>query len=180
MTQEGPLDVVVAQWERIGSRLFIFRQTGMPQFHLGERKAGNESASVLQLLSATTIKPKVFISNKIRLLLLCCLMYSILFLPLHFLYTLLRMLTERKPPQRAGYVFLSNTAHNANCAWLSKLLSGTSPPVTLWASCWYRWFLWWWFFTEMGLGLPVWVKALDLTLASSQPVCHECIQPCWV
>ena len=51
MTQEGPLDGGVEWVSEDGSRLFMFRQTGTPQFHLGERKAGNERSSILALTS---------------------------------------------------------------------------------------------------------------------------------
>lgn len=47
------------------------------------------------------------------------------------------ILFESRPPQRAGFASLSNSAQNASLPCQSELLSGTSLPVISLASCWF-------------------------------------------
>lgn len=88
--------------------------------------------------------------------------------------------SERKPPQRAGYASLSNTAQNASLPVSQSFLAEPLLQRFLWASCWCRQFFFFcflFFCRKTGPGLPVGVKAVDPALASSESVCNDFIQP---
>lgn len=54
--------------------------------------------------------------------------------------------SERKPPQRAGYASLSNTAQNASLPVSQSFLAEPLLQRFLWASCWCRQFFFFCFF----------------------------------
>lgn len=84
--------------------------------------------------------------------------------------------SERKPPQRAGYASLSNTAQNASLpvsqSFLAEPLSERPADAgSFFSFCFFV------FCRKTGPGLPVGVKAVDPALASSESVCNDFIQP---